>query len=124
MVEEYIKTIHDFHNKQKALRLRRNLDSQNYFRLSKSIKGVESPQQEEKASPKTGEIKEKRSNFPVANGSLRKRKVENSQMNHFIEEDDAQNATNLGFSADELKMFKDEGTRIYNEMNSMNDEVK
>lgn len=123
MVEEYIKTINDFHNKQKALRLRRNLDSQNFFRLSKSIKGVESPKQE-KESPKSSGIKEKRSNFPAANGSLRKRKVENSQMNHFLEEEEAQNATNLGFSADELKMFKDEGTRIYNEMNSMNDEVK
>lgn len=161
MVEEYIKAIGDFHNKQKALRLRRNLDSQNFFRLSRSItKGVESPSQQQppqqqkgQASPKTpvnnrsSNNKPEQNSFLPTNGSLRKRKggeeaVENNsnrtstttttkKYNFILEEEEekavksVQNDTSkLGFSAEELKMFKDEGTRIYQEMNSMNDEVK
>ncbi len=165
MVEEYIKAIGDFHNKQKALRLRRNLDSQNFFRLSRSItKGVESPaqqqqplqQQKDQASPKTpvnnrsssSNKPEQNSFFGPTNGSLRKRKggeeaVGNSsnrtstttttkKYNFLLEEEEEEKAvksvqndtSKLGFSAEELKMFKDEGTRIYQEMNSMNDEVQ
>mgnify|MGYP007002763916 CR=1 FL=1 len=161
MVEEYIKAIGDFHNKQKALRLRRNLDSQNFFRLSRSItKGVESPSQQQppqqqkgQASPKTpvnnrsSNNKPEQNSFLPTNGSLRKRKggekeeeglnrtsttTTTKKYNFLLEEEEeekavksAQNDTSkLGFSAEELKMFKDEGTRIYQEMNSMNDEVQ
>ncbi|KAI7697555.1 hypothetical protein SSS_09991 [Sarcoptes scabiei] len=36
LAETYIKRINEIHNRNKALRLRKNLDSQNFFRLNRS----------------------------------------------------------------------------------------
>lgn len=118
MVENYIKSIHEFHNKQKALRLRRNLDSQNFFRLSKSIKGVESAQ----LNPTQDRLS------PIGTREARRiQKDKQSQNVKFFdaqEEEEQQASMGYDLSAEELKVFKDEGVRIFDEMNSMASEVK
>jgi len=123
LVENYIKTVHEFHNKQKALRLRRNLDSQKFFRLSKSLKGTDAVQKSLPLTKSPTQTKEKESE--TSNLIKKEQKRNTNYLDTFEDvEGDHSDAADHGLSAEELKMFKDEGIRMYDEMNSMSDEVK
>lgn len=108
--------VHEFHNKQKALRLKRNLESQNFFRLSKSVK-----KNEQKVLLNNEPNVDTKKNKPVQKQKEPKPKViENFDFSN----DETDIIENYNLSPDELKTFKSEGKYIYDEMNMMKDEVK
>ena len=158
MVEHYVKLINEFHNKQKAIRLRRNLDAQNFFRLSKPIKSeVEKYIKPSESSNNRRKSLSDTSDSGVSEMSLRKRKVtfqkpdNESKSDHLHhgasnrslnpstlhqssskstitfnpnEEDEQKSEELNNFTAEELQKFKTESEVIYQQMNSMNQEVR
>lgn len=113
MVENYIKTIHEFHNRQKALRLKRNLDLQNFSRLSRVIKDQLFQSNEQIDKVAEAEDKKSESESKPIN------KIEN-----FLDSEEGTAEEEYHCSPEELRIFKTEGNCIYDEMNAMNNEVK
>lgn len=138
LVENYIKSILEFHNKQKAFRLRRNLDSQNYFRLSKSIKGVDSNSNGQQNNNSDDNMSKTNGGEGVKNlkgkpritskhkTTSKNKSTKNILNDHCLDivEPSQENDYSHGLTAEEIQVFKDEGVRMYDQMNSMADEVK
>ncbi|KPM10727.1 hypothetical protein QR98_0092880 [Sarcoptes scabiei] len=131
LAETYIKRINEIHNRNKALRLRKNLDSQNFFRLNRSA--VENKRKTLDLSKTFKETMDFRHESLDSNDKNTKpsnndytsedRRPKNSnKTRNYTEYQDQSFLQDL--TQEEIKLFKQEGDKIYDQMNSMNEEVQ
>ncbi|XP_046913210.2 syntaxin 18 [Dermatophagoides farinae] len=137
LVEMYLRSINDMHNKNKALRLRRNLYTQKFFRLNKSftnsnnkIDGIDGSSSSD--DQVTGKIIKIKKDMKPSNKRIDGQKqVNNSNLNvksfynneYHNESSSNKEQINSRLAPEEQKQFQLESKQIYDQMNSMNEEV-
>lgn len=141
LVEMYLQSINDMHNKNKALRLKRNLYTQKFFRLNKSLDnsnndnktdGIDgsSSSSEDLTSGKTIKLRKNVKLPDKGDNSLKQSDNLKSNVNKSFYNNDYHNEQssnnepiNLRLEPEERKQFQLESKQIYDQMNSMNEEV-
>ncbi|XP_027206234.2 syntaxin 18 [Dermatophagoides pteronyssinus] len=139
LVEMYLQSINDLHNKNKALRLRRNLYMQKFFRLNKSnvnsnnnnTDGIDGSSTENQAANKTTiKLRKNQKSSETNNNTLKSSENLNSKTSFYNDYHNEQllssnneSMNNCRLAPEEQKQFQLESKQIYDQMNSMNEEV-
>lgn len=117
LLESYLKVVCRIYSEQKALRTKRNLDVKKMVRLESEVL-VNSDSKVSRGDSISTSVSNEESNSSGDESSRRTSKVnvETSSVSSLTQEDE--------LTAEELQIFESENEQLYNDLNSLTDEVK
>ncbi|XP_063215649.1 syntaxin-18 [Bacillus rossius redtenbacheri] len=119
LVESYLKTVCKLYSEQRAIRVKRAVEMQKLAKLEPSDIKLGKDSSSARISKTSTENKENEDpdGSVLKDPKKLKERNEDSNLSHNLSEDEQ-------LSAEELQMFESENAQLYNELNSLSDEVK
>ncbi|KAJ8876591.1 hypothetical protein PR048_021036 [Dryococelus australis] len=121
LVECYLKAVCKIYSEQRAIRVKRAVELQKLSKLEisdrRTEKGIASSARLRRTSNENKENEDPEGNVTKEDSKKLNESNVDSNFSHYLSEDEQ-------LSAEEMQMFESENAHLYNELNSLSDEVK